>query len=258
MSSSWLKVGGRGKKGLIIGGIYREQTLLGQDEGSLSSCPLEERKIWKNVLSQWKMAGRMGQCIVLGDTNLDIMKWNHPDQAVAEMTENTKNLLETDNFTQLINTPTRFWTNEVDSLIDLICINKPQMVLRSSNIKRGTADHNLVQIIYRTKGTHANTSKIVKRIKLNFDLQEYKLEKNDSEPLYHFHEIDPDYSFFSPEKILNIYDKMAPVIKVQHRKINTNRDTRSKMVLGDQKHKTASRTQKLEDWNIYRDLWEKC
>ena len=259
LSNIWLKTVSRGKKGIIIGGIYREHTLLGIDNSSL---PSEQLSRWKGTLSQWKKAGRMGQCITIGDINLDMARWDNPEQAHIDMIDETKNEIETENFTQLINTPTRFWANQTESTIDHIWVNRPQMVLDTHNIRRPVADHNLIFINYRTKGTLTNPLEIIKRSLTNFDTKVYNEEimKIDWEPLYHFREIDPAITFVQ-EKILQIYDDMAPMKKVQPRKRNSNWVTiltREKMLLKDQKHFSATQSQNSDEWTEYRFLRNLC
>ena len=256
LASIWLRWGGNGPRSILVGGIYREHTLLGQEDPSLSSSPSEQKNRWKNLISQWRTAGRMGQCITIGDLNLDIMKWHMPDQSVADMTEITKNEIETENFTQIIENPTRFWVNQEDSLIDHIWVNNPQKVISKHNTRRSTADHNMIEIVYRTKGKINNSNEIVRRNKNNFDAVKYREEisKIDWSELYHFANIDPAYSFFE-EKILAIYNKMAPMGKVQPRNRNSNwltEDTRTKMVCRDNSHKKATFSKNIDDWNTYK------
>ena len=259
LSNIWLKTVSRGNKGIIIGGIYREHSLLGIDN---SSIPSEQLSRWKATLAQWKKAGRLGQCITIGDMNLDMSRWHNPEQAHIDMTEETKNVIETENFTQLIDTPTRFWANQIESTIDHIWVNRPQMVLDVQNIRRPVADHNLIVINYRTKGTLTNPLEIIKRSLTNFDPKMYleEIKKINWEPMYHFREIDPAITFFQ-ENVLQIYNKMAPMKKIQPRKRNSNWVTfltREKMLLRDQKHFLATSTQKNEDWLDYRILRNLC
>ena len=80
IASIWVKICGRGMKRLLVGGIYREQTLLNQKEPNLSAVPLEQEARWRTFIDQWMRATNMGPCQIIGDTNLDKFKWDHPDQ----------------------------------------------------------------------------------------------------------------------------------------------------------------------------------
>ena len=80
VSSIWVKMGGRGVKKLIIGGIYREHTLLKQQDPNNSAAPAEQEARWSIFISQWLRANTMGPSIIIGDTNLDLIKWDSPDQ----------------------------------------------------------------------------------------------------------------------------------------------------------------------------------
>ena len=71
LSSIWLKIGGKGSKALIIGGMYREHTLLGYP---LSVDPQEQRSRWKRLLGQWRRACNGAECLVIGDLNIEMGK----------------------------------------------------------------------------------------------------------------------------------------------------------------------------------------
>ena len=71
LSTFWLKVGGRGTKGVIVGGIYREHTLLGQPE---SVETIEQERRWSRILKQWKNVSSNQACAVVGDMNIDMNK----------------------------------------------------------------------------------------------------------------------------------------------------------------------------------------
>ena len=69
ITSIWLRVGGKGRKSVMIGGVYREHTIIGPWAPPNSSIPREQRRRWKQFLSQWKRAAlRTSSCVVTGDT----------------------------------------------------------------------------------------------------------------------------------------------------------------------------------------------
>ena len=101
-------------------------------------------------------------CIVTGDTNLDKLRWNNPENGIADMVDDTKDEIETENFFQMVEGPTHFWSGHADSLIDQSWANKPGCVLSCRNIFRGTGDHNVIQTLYRTKGQEERGQEIIR------------------------------------------------------------------------------------------------
>ena len=63
----------------MIGAIYREQHLLRVGTPNNTDDPKEQEKRWKTVLEQWTRASRGNECYIVGDLNLDFMKWDDPD-----------------------------------------------------------------------------------------------------------------------------------------------------------------------------------
>ena len=115
-SCIWISLGGKGRKALVLGGIYREHTLLRQGPGGTSDNPNQQLARWNKLLEGWRDAAEGNpNCVIVGDTNLDFNNWNSPDHNVARMTERTKKEIETKCFTQLVRTVTRSWPGQVDS-----------------------------------------------------------------------------------------------------------------------------------------------
>ena len=54
--------------------------------------------------------------MVMGDLNLNFLKWNNPDFHQQYMAELVQNHIETLGFTQLISSWTRSWKDQEDSL----------------------------------------------------------------------------------------------------------------------------------------------
>ena len=60
-------------------------------------------------MKQWREAAKDSDCIVIGYINLDICKWEKPDQINVEVVEITKNYIQTLGFTQMVRNITRAW-----------------------------------------------------------------------------------------------------------------------------------------------------
>ena len=255
ITSIWIILGGRGRKNTITGGVYREFTMIGNNTPADSENPREQTKIWSKFLRQWRKAGRMtSSCHLTGDTNLDKMRWNSPDNGTGQMIEETKDEIETENFVQLVQGPTHFWPGREDSLIDQAWTNKQGSIISCKNLERATADHNLILTTIRLKGNSGQEQEIIKRNRKNFIAEDYQKEisKIDWEPLYRIKNLDIAYDHFE-NSILNILDKMAPMCKAQPRKNVTNwvsQETRDKMLLRNIARENARKSKREDDWSL--------
>ena len=77
VSSIWIRISRHGMKSLLLCGIYREHQYLNQvNDWSLQ--PLEQIKRWTQFLRQVETARLTAVCHIIGDVNLDYMKWTAP------------------------------------------------------------------------------------------------------------------------------------------------------------------------------------
>ena len=75
------------------------------------------------------------ECIIIGDTNCNLLS-EFPDNSTKHLTK----LLQTYNFTQIIDEPTRT-TIDTETLIDHVITNRPDANLEYDVITRGISDH---------------------------------------------------------------------------------------------------------------------
>ena len=126
-------------------------------------------------MDQWSRIDRLnGEVIVVGDLNLDKLKWQYPDKVNVLMVLEMKNTVESNGYAQMVTGPTRFWRNTAPSLVDHVWLNHPDRLLSCRNLSRPVADHNLVSTTYRTKGKCSVTKEIFKRQWRKLDLQAFK------------------------------------------------------------------------------------
>ena len=83
-TSIWLKIKRPGAKGLLVCGLYREHQYLGQDT-DWSLQPHEQSRRWSHFLRQVETARLSEICHIIGDVNLDFVKWNTPDYSQLQM-----------------------------------------------------------------------------------------------------------------------------------------------------------------------------
>ena len=128
MGKNWIQ-----KNGLIIGGVYRQHKLLGEDDKDstwMEKIRKQENR-WDKITSRWNRLGRNSKCCVIGDMNLDFAKWSNPDNHHKNMIDTTKEKIESEGFQQLISRFTRSWQNQDESIIDHIWTNCGQRTLSS-------------------------------------------------------------------------------------------------------------------------------
>ena len=254
ISSVWMKISGRGVKTLHIGAIYREHTILQQPIPTDSeTCQLER---WKHFIRQWKKANQSADCIILGDTNLDHLKWGSPDQINLNMVNLVKDQIEPLGYQQLVIGATRFWPSHRDSLLDQCWSNCINRILSVKNIPSGGSDHNLIEVKIKIKGKITSNKEVRKRIKKNWNNETYKtmIENIDWTELYASTEVSKSYGIFS-ENVRAVLDHLAPMRNIQLRKIFVSwisDNTKQLMKTRDSLRETACRTQLQTDWSKYK------
>ena len=90
IASIWIKIGGKGQRSTLVCGIYREHTLIHENAAENSGHISQQKVRWKEFVRQWKHAATVKSCWIIGDTNLDALKWNQPDYEHEEMVELVK------------------------------------------------------------------------------------------------------------------------------------------------------------------------
>ena len=125
IASIWLKLTRRGSKPITIGGVYRKHRLLLQGFPNLTNYDDFQAERWSCFISQWKLASRDNQCFVVGDTNLDMFKWDNPEHVHIPMIQQMNDEVITLNFSQVIEGATRYWPGTQDSLLDQCWTNSP-------------------------------------------------------------------------------------------------------------------------------------
>ena len=126
-SAIWIQVGNQGRKSITIGGMYREQHLLGFPTPNPTAAPNLQLARWNKMLAGWKAAVTGDKnCVIIGDLNLDHARWNNPSPGNQRMVERTKLVVETMGFSQLIKTITRSWPGQEDSIVDHLWSNIPE------------------------------------------------------------------------------------------------------------------------------------
>lgn len=250
-------MGGAGKRKLLCGMIYREHQYLGQDDDE--SLKMENQiKRWQLCCDNWVKASDRNDCIILGDINLDYLKWEDNENKHSKLIDCVKSEIIPLGFKQYIKGATRFWPGTADSLLDHCWANCPKRVIEASNIPGGASDHNLIVVKMRLKDKITREITIKKRLMKNFDEALYKRRVKDIswDELLREQNVDIAVNIFT-ENLRQILDEMAPIKIMQIRNNYAGwltSDTKDCMLSRDSAHKLAIRSQNPSDWMKYRKL----
>ena len=216
----WVRVGEEGKNSLRVGGIYREHHILGEDNQNMTNheVQLRQEERWRVIVKNWKAASKNRNCLVIGDLNLDYLKWNSPDYHQEEMTNLIQQQIESIGYIQVIDTMTRAWENQTESLIDHVWLNCPRRLHSHLNTLRTISDHNIVGANISLRDIKTGGHNILRRKWKKFRPSRYieKLKQIDWATLYS--ETNPDTANTMFEKtITGILDSEAPMGIIQER-----------------------------------------
>ena len=232
--------------------------MIGIPEPNMSANPPQQLVRWKNFLKQWQKAGRTHETIVIGDTNLDHLRWDQPSQRCKYMVEETKMEVETEGFSQQIKGHTRSWPGAPDACLDQVWTNSPEIIISTSNKIRGASDHNPVGVVIRLKGGEGNNQEYLTRKMSNFDLDRYResVKSCHWEELYEIQDLDKANQWVE-EKLQIILQNECPLRVVQPSKKLKNWITPKTLKTfkkRDEAKELARQTRDETDWAKYKKL----
>ena len=80
-----------GRKPMVLGGIYREHQYLEQGKPNPTCTEQQEILRWNKFVQTWSTAARNSKVVILGDTNLDFLRWQQPEHHLKKkMVEKVK------------------------------------------------------------------------------------------------------------------------------------------------------------------------
>ena len=261
-SSIWIKVGGRGRSKLLIGGVYRDHYFIRQEGHNDTRDPVRQEQMWTRFINQWVDASHQGEVLVIGDTNVDTLKWDNPDPGMENMMDLLRNEIVTRNFSQVVQGPTRFWPGTRPSLIDHIWCNNVRKTSNVKNSTRGTVDHNMVSVTYRLKGNVTNNLETIGCDRRSLSESEFKrlIALQDWSDIFEEYNVDVAVHMFE-DKFHSVLEKLAPMRKYQSRGKRSDwvsNNTKTLMTARDKMRDRAVQTGSQEDWGEYRRLRNLC
>ena len=218
-SSIWLEVGLPGRSRILVCNVYREWQYLGQSDNS-SLDTSEQLARWILFLEQWEKALDSGkECIVMGDFNLDFLKFNRSEFPTHGQTYRLKPL-EDELFSrvvphgvkQCVVGATRLGAQgQADSGLDHLWTNIPGKMSQIYTKYNGS-DHKVIFGVRYSKIIRNSIRYVRKRSYKNFDENKFieKVKNLTWWDVYQSEDVDEAVSILTA-KLNSILDIMAPV-----------------------------------------------
>ena len=236
----------------------------GRSSENLTSAQIqkEQEDRWSRIVSRWRRLSYNNNCVVVGDLNLDHIKWTSPELIHEKMVDEMKTHIETSGFIQLVQGFTRTWRSQTDSLLDHAWSNCSEKISKIYNDTNGASDHNVVGVEVHMKELKQGGQNSIRRIWKDFKEKDCIQKFKDSNWLDIMGELNVNVANgMLEERIRGILDTFAPMRVVQARTTYQNwitKETKEEMVLRDRARETAKETDTEEAWQEYRNKRNNC
>ena len=248
----WVKISQSKKIYLIVGGVYREHQQLGIADRPTTRMEIqcEQELRWDKIVKRWVNISKNVKCVVIGDVNLDKLRWQNPKQHLVKMVDTIKEHIETQGFSQLINGVTRGWRHQNDSCLDHIWTNCGNRTLWHFSELRGSSEHNIIGIDIATRDIKIGGNNTVKQVWRDFNKKRFlnKLMNIDWSLILNRTNVNIVNTLFE-NFVGNALEEEAPLKVVQQRTKYCkwlSRDTKELIVTRDETWGTARRTDSIE------------
>ena len=256
-SSIWVEIGLPRKKKILVCQLYREWQYTGQADRASLSIPAQLER-WVIFVDQWERAINSGkEVIVMGDCNLDYLKFNDVGQ-LHPLVDILTNRIFPHGVQQCVREHTRSWPGQQDSCLDHIYTNTPDK-LRKPEVKlMGSSDHKLVQVTRFSRSFKQNIRYCRKRSYKNFSEVDFHREVENISwwEVYASEDVDIAADIFT-RKLTDILDRMAPVKKFQIRTKYAawvSDLTKENLKVRDRAKEKAVQSGSQDDWSVYKRL----
>ena len=258
----WLEIGLPRQKKLLVATMYREWQLLHQADQTSKSIPAQLNR-WSCLLTMWESALMEGkEVLVMGDMNLDFMKWSNQNMAANDTTLRLKPLVE-ELFTrifphgvsQLVKGGTRVWPGQSDSGLDHVYSNKPEKITEIYLESSGSSDHKILKFTRLAKAISRSVKYVRKRAFKNFNKEEFIAAVREISWFELYMCEDPSQAVeLLTNKLGKILDAMAPIRTFQVRTRYAawlSDETKELLKDRDKAQRTASETGDPDDWRKF-------
>ena len=265
LSAVWLEVGMPRQRKILVATFYREWQQMNQSDNSSKSVPAQLER-WCNFLTKWEAALSEGrEVIVMGDINLDFLKWTRTDLSSTDSSVRLKPLTEAlfsrifpHGVSQLVKEATRVWPGQPDSGLDHIYSNKPDKCSAINLEFSGGSDHKLLKFTRYAKSVTRNIKYVRKRSFKNFKSEEFVKAVRQLSWFDLYMCQDPNQAAeLLTKKLADLLDIMAPIRTIQVRSKYAawlSEQTKAMLKLRDAAQATAARTKDPDDWREYKNM----
>ena len=261
----WLEIGLPRQKKILLSTMYREWQLPHQADTTSKSIPAQLER-WSCFLTMWETALMEGkEVLVMGDMNLDFLKWSNKNLAATDTTVKLKPLIE-ELFTriiphgvsQLVKEGTRVWPGVPTSGLDHVYSNKPEKISDICLEFSGGSDHKLLKFTRFSKSMSRGSKYVRKRTFKNFNTEKFLTAVKELSWLDLYLCENPSKAVeLLTKKLGEILDAMAPIRTIQVRtKYAAWLTDQTKALLKDRDKAqfTATQTGDPDDWRYYKNL----
>ena len=253
----WIELSTNGGRKILVGQIYREFQILGQS-GHDSASEASQLERWRTIVGNWAKAGRERDTLVLGDLNIDYLKWGSETGHKGRLITEANTQLVTEGFTQLNEKPSWFQRNCRPACLDHIWTNNVGRIVQSVNVPNARSDHNVVIAKIRGKGKTTTFQSVRKRDWRNFEQKTYtdKVRKINWGKMKLMEDPDLMAEYFVTQ-INRVLDVLAPMKTWQPKRRDKNwlkEETLGILADRDVARKTAMESKSDEDWARYKRL----
>ena len=265
ISAIWLEVGHPGTKKILICNAYREWGYMRQQDNSSRSDAAQLAR-WETFISKWQTAlYEEKETIVLGDMNIDCLKWSLEDLPSTNRTYKQKALIRLifENIfplgvSQHVRVPTYSSPGQTPSGIDHLYTNRPEKITDVIAHQNGGSDHKILEVTRLTKAIQRKPRYIRKRIFKDCTTEKLLAEAKQLPwfDLYMSQDANTSAEILT-SNITSILDKLAPVKTIQIKSNYApwlNDKLKAMMRKRDEAQRNASRSGNMEDWRLYKNL----
>ena len=266
LSAVWLELGMPRQKKIVVCNIYREWQHMGQGPTNTTGTIAEQLQRWMLFIESWDRALQEGkEVMVLGDINLDFLKWNRSNLPASDSSVRLKQLSELvfdrifpQGVSQLVTTPTRLSAVDPPSGLDHIYTNRPDKCSEVQAEVHGGSDHKLLKVTRFSKAEVRSARYVRKRCYKNFcPVQFCEAVKELSWFELYMCDSPSTAADILTKKLSNILDKLAPIRTIQvHTKYAPWLPSTTKELIKkrNEAHEKAAQSKDPDDWRAYKNL----
>ena len=265
LSAIWLEVGMPRKRKILVANIYREWQHMGQGHENQSGSIAAQLERWCLFLDKWETALSEGkEVLVLGDINLDFLKWNKDlpsndsSSCLKKLSEQIFTRIFPLGVSQLIRVATRVSPASPPSGLDHVYTNKPEKCSEVHTEFAGGSDHRIIKITRYCKSLQNNARYVTKRSFKEFCPSKFcEAVKNLSWFDLYMCDNPSEAADLLTSKLSAILDQMAPIRTFQIRKKYVpwlSESTKELMKERDAAQATAASSRDQDDWRAYKHL----